>query len=114
MIGLSLTRMDYGTFYQTHRATNEAGYIETGTFSPQAYAIGLGFARAMSDRFSFGIHAKWVHQDLGSAWIAEEEANANLPLDELTLRQKPYRLSVVAFDVGAYYDFQAYGLYVSA
>jgi hypothetical protein len=37
--------MDYGTFYQTVRAANELGYIETGTFSPAAIGAGISFSQ---------------------------------------------------------------------
>lgn len=105
VVGLSITRMDYGTFYLTRRANNEQGYDETGEFTPQALAVGLAYGRAMSDRFTFGVQAKLVHQDLGDAWIAPfEDGVASDP----TL--KSYSMTVPAVDVGASYDFQAYGL----
>lgn len=106
VVGLSVTRMDYGTFYLTRRADNSQGYEETGEFTPQALAVGLAYGRAMSDRFTFGVQAKLVHQDLGEAWIApflEEGGSADPTL-------KSYSMTVPAVDVGASYDFQAYGL----
>ncbi len=106
VVGVSVTRMDYGTFYLTRRANNEQGFEETGEFTPQAMAVGLAYSRAMSDRFTFGVQAKLVHQDLGDAWIAPflEGGGAADP----TL--KSYSMTVPAVDVGALYDFQAFGL----
>jgi hypothetical protein len=97
----SITWMDYGTFYQTYRADEEGGYVETGTFSPQAFAVGISYARAMSDRFSFGLQFKLAHQDLGAGWI---QAGTDAPtLDH-------YSMSVPVLDVGALYDFQSHGI----
>ena len=33
---------------------------------PNAYAVGLGYARALSDKFSVGGNVKYVRQDLGT------------------------------------------------
>ena len=35
--------VNYGDLYQTVRANNDEGYIETGTFSPKAFSFGVGF-----------------------------------------------------------------------
>lgn len=106
VVGVSITRMDYGTFYLTRRADNAQGYEETGEFTPQAMALGLAYGRAMSDRFTFGVQLKMVHQDLGDAWIAPflESGGAAEP------SLKSYSMTVPAVDVGASYDFQAYGI----
>lgn len=106
VIGLSVTRMDYGTFYLTRRANNEQGFEETGEFTPQAMAIGVAYSRPMSDRFTFGVQAKLVHQDLGEAWIAPFDEGGGSADPSL----KSYSMTVPAVDVGASYDFQAYGL----
>lgn len=100
-VAASLVWMDYGTFYQTYRSGDEGGYVETGTFSPSAFAVGIGYGRAMSDRFSFGVHVKLAHQDLGSAWIHPFNSQPTL---------QGYALTVPVLDVGALYDFQTHGL----
>jgi hypothetical protein len=100
-VAASLVWMDYGTFYQTHRSGDEGGYVETGTFSPNAFAVGLGYGRAMSDRFSFGVHLKLAHQDLGAGWIQPFDGEPSL---------QGYALTVPVLDVGALYDFQTHGL----
>lgn len=69
VLGLMLQFVDYGDFNGTVRATNTQGFIETGIFSPSASAIGLSYARALSDRFSVGGNVKYVTQDLSSAAI---------------------------------------------
>lgn len=112
VIGVSLLAMDYGEFYATRRAANDQGYIETGTFSPTGLAIGLAFSQKISDRFSYGVHLKYVRQDLGNAWIATAGESFDDP--NLTLEQKRYDNNTIAADVGAYYDFQYKGIKFAA
>ncbi len=66
VVGLTLQHVDYGSFLETIRANNEVGYVELGSFKPTAFAVGVGYARALSDRFSIGGHVKYAHLDLGS------------------------------------------------
>lgn len=106
VFGVSVTNMDYGTFYRTRRADNDQGFEETGTFSPSALAVGVAFGRAMSDRFSFGVQLKVAHQNLGDAWIAPYRLDDTVEDPRL----KAYAMTVPAVDVGASYDFQTYGL----
>jgi len=108
VIAVDALVMDYGDFYGTRRADNDAGYEETGTFTPQSYAIGLSFSQRVSDRFSYGAHLKYAHQDLGSAWIATTGTDVNDP--NLVMREKHYAQSEPALDVGAIYDFQSHGI----
>jgi hypothetical protein len=108
VVGLSLLTMDYGTFYGTHRAANEQGYVETGTFSPTAYAIGLAFSQKISDRFSYGVHVKYARQDLGDAWVAATGSNLTDP--NLSISARRYAQHGLALDVGAYYDFLYNGI----
>ena len=68
VFGLSLTAVDYGEFIGTIRANNEAGFIETGLFSPTALAVGVGYARSFSDRFSAGAHIKYAFQDFDGSF----------------------------------------------
>ena len=108
VVGFSLLAMDYGTFYLTRRANNDQGYIETGTFSPTAIALGAAFSQRVSDRFSYGVHAKYARQDLGDAWTSTKGDSLNDPAFNPELRA--YRQGALAFDVGAYYDFLYSGI----
>lgn len=103
VVGLSLLAMDYGTFYGTRRANNDQGYEETGTFSPSAYAIGVAFSQKVSDRFSYGVHVKYVARDLGDAWVAATGTSLTDP--NLAIGTRNYAQNGLAMDVGAYYDF---------
>lgn len=103
VFALDLIVMDYGEFYGTRRADNEQGFVETGTFTPSAYAIGLTYSRKMTNRFSFGVRVKYAREDLGSAWIGTAGVDVNDP--ELEIEEKAYALGELALDVGAVYDF---------
>lgn len=70
VIGLSAQYVDYGEFYGT--VVNKAspqGYDDTGIFKLSAFALGLGYAKQLTDRFSVGGQVKWVKQDLGESVI---------------------------------------------
>lgn len=71
IIGFTVQSVDYGDFYGTR--VNKAvpqGYDDTGIFSLNALAIGVGYAKQLTDRFSIGGHVRWVHQDLGESMTA--------------------------------------------
>ncbi len=103
VLGFSYLAMDYGTFYLTRRADNEQGYVETGTFTPSAIALGMAFSHRVSDRFSFGVQAKYAHQDLGDAWVSA--AGDSLGDPAFSPERRSYKKGALALDVGAYYDF---------
>ncbi|MDQ7040547.1 MAG: PorV/PorQ family protein [Rhodothermus sp.] len=91
VIGLSVVAVSYPEVIRTVFATNEQGYEEQGTYSPSALAIGIGYARAITDRFAVGGHARLARQDLGAAQIG---------LDGRTQR---YTKSTIAVDFGVLY-----------
>jgi len=110
VVGISFLTMDYGDFYGTRRADNEQGYIETGTFSPTAFALGIAFSQKVTDRFSYGVHVKYVYQNLGDAWVSSIDS---------VLSTRKYESSKIsslplAVDVGAYYDFMYNGIRFAA
>ena len=70
VIGVMVQAVDYGDFEQTVKTGTDVGYIDLGTFKPTALVVGLGYARALSDKFSIGGAVKYVHQDLGSGAVA--------------------------------------------
>jgi opacity protein-like surface antigen len=85
--------MDWGTFNGTRRTDDAPGYIETGTFSPTSYAVGLGYAYRLSDAFSFGLHFRYVHENLGTTM---EGTYAN-PLEYTA------QMNLITFDIGTLY-----------
>ncbi len=108
VLGASLLAMDYGTFYGTRVASNSAGYEETGTFSPKAYALGIAFSQKVSERFSYGVQVKYASQNLGSAWVGPPGLSLDDP--SLVMSQRKYAQDGFALDVGAYYDFLYKGI----
>lgn len=69
VFGLMLQFVDYGDLQETIRASNAQGFLDLGTFKPTASAIGISYARALSDRFSIGGNGKFVSQNLGNGTI---------------------------------------------
>jgi hypothetical protein len=70
VLGFSLQSVEYGNFYGTRvNSGTELGYDDTGIFSLNAIAIGTGYAKQLTDRFSVGGQIRWVRQDLGESVI---------------------------------------------
>ena len=95
VFGISFLSVDYGEFMGTVVANNEKGYTDVGTFSPKAYSIGIGYAKALSDKFSVGGNVKYVKQDLGSG-VIDIDANGNYVSENNSL-------GAYAFDFGILY-----------
>lgn len=76
VLGFSLQYVDYGSFIRTYRdrsETSEKGYIEVGIFKLSAYALGVGYAKKLTDQFSVGGQIRWAEQDLGQSRIPNKE-----------------------------------------
>ena len=83
VFGLSMISVDYGDFERTIRADNDKGFLDVGTYSPSAWAIGLGYARAITDRFSVGGNIRIAKQSLGDVPVGLEGAEpVNKTFDE--------------------------------
>lgn len=72
-IGVQIQAVDYGDIAETR--TENLGFNPDGTynpgltgssFGPSAYAVGVSYARALTDRFQTGITAKYVSESLYS------------------------------------------------
>lgn len=104
VFGVSFVNVDYGEFFETIRADNENGFIELGTYSPSALAVGFGYARSLTDRFSVGAHVKYALQDLGSFVVARvSEGGSSLP-DGTSGAFRDYSLNTIAVDFGVLYN----------
>ena len=94
VIGFSYQDVDYGDVQGTVVAEGGNSYIDTETLKPSAKSIGVGYAMALSDRFSVGGQIKYVKQDLGWSFVpASSVANADT-------NQVDNKLSPLAFDFG--------------
>ncbi|MCF7824712.1 MAG: PorV/PorQ family protein [Candidatus Marinimicrobia bacterium] len=72
----SLVSVDYGDIQGTQRWNNEPGYIDTEILTPSAYAMGFGYAKALSDKFAVGAHVKYVGLNYGKSVYPAEDDNA--------------------------------------
>ncbi len=94
--GVSALFIDYGEVEGTIVAKNEQGFLETGTIKPTAYAIGFGYSRALSEKFSVGGQVKHVYQYLGPTI-------SDFSVDLYNSKINSNELSVLAFDFGTIY-----------
>jgi hypothetical protein len=91
VIGLSVQAVDYGTLEPTMVWANPQGYVDLeNPLEPRAIAIGLGYGRALSDKFVVGGQIKFVTQHLGESMIPGEGMKKNLA-------------DALAFDFGTIY-----------
>ncbi|MCX6152183.1 MAG: PorV/PorQ family protein [Ignavibacteriales bacterium] len=95
VFGFFFQTVDYGDMVGTIIADNEQGFIETGLFSPSAFAFGVGYAKALSDKFAVGGNVKYVYQDLGSGLIGLAGDGSKTVVNA--------RANTFAFDIGVLY-----------
>ena len=96
VIGFNFRSVNYGSMDQTIIANNANGFLDLGTFSPTAYSFGIGYAKAISDKFAVGGDVNYVNQDLGSS-----VTSINTDGSFVSSRSK---LNVVSFDFGMIYE----------
>lgn len=97
VFGVSFSYVDYGDFQRTIRAQNELGYLDLGTFKPYSFSIGVGYAKALSEKFSVGGNIKYAKQDLGQNHITDVTGTGEYV-------KKDFALDVLAFDFGILYE----------
>ena len=102
VFGLSLQHVNYGEQIETIRANNAQGYDELGTFRPMAYAVGAGYAKALSDRFSVGGQVRYASMDLGNP-VKSRSTNGEIVTDDATE-------GTLVYDFGMLYKTGFYGL----
>lgn len=96
-IGVSVLSVDYGQMLGTIRyGGNDKGYLDTGDIGMSAMSAGLGYARALSNRFSVGGNVKYVSQSLGTAVM--DLSSSGSPGTEHNLQK-----GTAAFDFGILY-----------
>lgn len=104
VVGLSFQYSDYGEIQSTILANNSQGFLDVGTIHPNSYALGLGYARALSDKFSVGGNVKYVRQDLGNGITqATYVGTAGDYTGDSVVSQNKNALDVIAFDFGLLY-----------
>lgn len=100
VFGVSLQFVDYGEVQGTMVWDNEQGYIKTEVMNPSAYAVGIGYAKALSDRFSVGGHIRTTHQYLGRNVVLGAESEEGEERRDLGKNTA----GVVTFDFGTIYQ----------
>lgn len=96
VFGISLQAVDYGEVLGTVvDASNPEGYQDIGNIEPTALGIGVGYAKALSDRFSVGGQVRWVKQDLGESIVP-----VNISETDTTVGKALNELMPLAFDFG--------------
>jgi len=102
--GVSFQSVNYGDLYGTivNKAL-PAGYEDTGIFSLSAEAVGLGYAKRLTDKFSVGGQVRWVHQDLGESripLITTQYDSAGIAYLDTSSQIVNNEMSPYAFDFG--------------
>jgi hypothetical protein len=105
VLGFSLQYVDYGDFYGTRvNLASPQGYDDTGIFSLNALAVGVGYAKQLTDRFSVGGQIRFVHQDLGESMNAVNIQTFNAGTDSAYRTSDTSivsnKLSPIVFDFG--------------
>ena len=94
VIGLSFVNVDYGELQGTMVWDNEQGFIDTEIIKPSALALGVGYAKALSDKFSVGGQIKSAYQYLGKSIIPDSDTTQALMKNTA---------DAIAFDFGTIY-----------
>lgn len=65
-IGFQAIHFDFGEMEKTINPSRDqtGSYISLGTYSAGAYAIGISYARSLTDKFSFGSTLKYVRESI--------------------------------------------------
>lgn len=90
VIGFSAISVDYGEIQGTIVSQNAQGYMDTEIIEPTAFCFGLGYAKALSTKFSVGGQLKYTGQNLGRNYVPVGE-------DSLTVRKNLAFASAVDF-----------------
>jgi hypothetical protein len=100
VLGFSVQTVDYGELQGTVvdiDPANTKGYLDTDLMNPTALAIGVGYAKRLTDRFSVGGQVKYTHQDLCESEIVAKTDASGAVAETETVRNE---LSPLAFDFG--------------
>ena len=90
VLGVSLQSVDYGDILGTMAWNNEKGYLDTEIENPSALAVGIGYAKMISDRFAVGGQVRFAYQSLGKSIVP----------DGNSYRTKRNVADALAFDFG--------------
>ncbi len=69
-IGISFITSDYGEIFGTRVSSSELGFEETENLNADAYAIGLSYAKALTNKFTVGGQIKYANQNLSESILS--------------------------------------------
>ncbi|HKJ66533.1 MAG TPA: PorV/PorQ family protein [bacterium] len=100
--GVNFISCDYGEIIGTRVSSDVSGFEETGNVDVGAYALGVSYARRLSNKFTIGGQVKYAYQHLGESTLSEDETVTN-------------EVGGVAFDFGTmfYPGFRSFRLGMS-
>ena len=105
----SFISMDYGEFERTIVDEHAwVGYQNLGAFSIMEYALGLGYARKITNRLSLGGQLKYLYQNLGDI-----QSFAYIGTEFEEHKTSTFKDNALAFDFGTYYDTEIKGITIS-
>ncbi|HDQ45172.1 MAG TPA: PorV/PorQ family protein [bacterium] len=96
VIGFSVQTVDYGELQGTRVAANDKGFVDTEIMTPTALAIGVGYAKRLTDRFTVGGQIKYTHQNLHESFVVASRVTP----DSLETGTVENELSPLAYDFG--------------
>ena len=94
VFGLSVQYVDYGEILGTRvnpDPNDKLGYIDTGPIKAYGMAVGLGYAKALSEAFSVGGQVRWVRQSLGESLVPSASGGTEM---------RKNAVNTAAFDFG--------------
>lgn len=116
-VALDLTYMDFGRFTSTvpvDRTTDPRGFLITGTFRVEDYALGFCYARRVSDKFAFGFKIKRLHENLGPAAYVVDEYDDPATGEKVRVREvREWAIDDWGLDFGTVYDVGWKGLRIA-
>lgn len=98
VIGASIQVVNYGEILETivdPNPNSTDGYIDIGTFSPNAYCVGIGYAKQLNEQFSIGGQVKIAQQDLGDGIVP-----VSLDMTDSSTTIESFKKNPIAFDFG--------------
>jgi hypothetical protein len=111
-VGFSILYTNYGdgiigTIYDPD-PTNEDGYLETDTLDLGSYAVGLSYARKLTEKFMVGGNVRYAYEHLGSSMFAN-----NIARDSVWSEKN--ETHTIAYDIGTifYPGFKSFRLGMS-
>ncbi|MDP4117434.1 MAG: PorV/PorQ family protein [Bacteroidota bacterium] len=64
VFGFGAVMVDYGTMPRTVKLSGQRVYEQIGTFSANSMSLGLTYSKQLTEKFSFGVTAKYVKETI--------------------------------------------------